>query len=326
MQRPVQRFGLLCSTCMLLACTTVRHAPPVPLAVAPIGPDAAYLMGRQHQLARSNADAILLYRQALLADPHHVNARNGLAAALAEQGEFRAAIDLWQGLIAALSSDTDPATAYLFSNLGYAYFLAGEFGAAQQAQERACLLDPANPHHWQRLASTFERNGDAPRALRMQRQALALLQHDVRVDAALAGAVTETHDNGWARVTLVAGADGLLTLQRSVTQQPDARAPAAAAAPAPASLEIANGNGVPGMARAVAARVRDPALRLVRLSNAAGFGVRRTRIEYRPALRTMAARLAQQVQPDAVLVAAPGDASTGLRLILGHNAKPRAAT
>ena len=228
MQRPVQRFGLLCSACMLLACTTVRHAPPVPLAVAPIGPDAAYLMGRQHQLARSNADAIVLYRQALLADPHHVNARNGLAAALAEQGEFRAAIDLWQGLIAELSSDTDPATAYLFSNLGYAYFLAGDDAAAQQAQERACLLDPANPHHWQRLASTFERTGDATRALRMQRQALALLQHDVRVDAALAGAVTETQDDGWARVTLVAGADGLLTLQRSGAQQPDAVAPAMA--------------------------------------------------------------------------------------------------
>ena len=321
MAQPVRRFALLCGACMLLACSTVRHAPPMPLFMAPIGADEAYLMGRQHQLARSSADAVRLYRQALLADPQHVNARNALAAALAEQGDFAAAIVLWQGLIAQLASADDPAAAWLFGNLGHAYFLAGQYAAAQQAQERACLLDPANPYYWQRLADTLDRAGDAPRALRMQRQALALLTHDPQRDAALAGAAAaaDAPDDGWAHVTLTTGVDGLLTLRR-------AGASPEGAAPAPASLEISNGNGVPGMARAIAARVRDPALRLVRLSNADGFGVRRTRIEYQPALRAIAARLAQQVQPDAVLVEAPGSARTGLRLVLGHNAaKPGAA-
>ena len=329
MNRPVRRFGVLCGACLLLACTTVRHAPPVPLAAAPIGADEAYFLGRQHQLARSGADAIRLYRQALLADPQHVNARNGLAAALAEQGDLPAAIALWQALIAEQGSAAD---AYLFGNLGYAYFLAGQYAQAQQAQERACLLDPADPHNWQRLASTLDQAGDAVRALRMQRQALALLKHDVRSDVALANGTavsTVAHatgpDDGWARVTLVQGADGLLTMQRAGAHQ--AAAVAAAVAPGAASLEIANGNGVPGMARATALRVRDPAVRLVRLSNEHGFGVRRTRIEYRPSLRTVAERLAQQVQPDAVLVEAPGSASTGLRLVLGHNAtKPRSGT
>jgi tetratricopeptide (TPR) repeat protein len=320
MQRPVQRFGLLCGACMLLACAAVRHAPPMSMPLAPIGADEAYLMGRQHQLARSSADAVRLYRQALLADPQHINARNGLATALAEQGDFSGAVVIWQDLIAQLQGDAGPGAAYLFSNLGYAYFLAGQYAAAQQAQERACLLDPANPHAWQRLANTLDRAGDAQRALRIQRQALALLTHDLQRDAALAGA--DVPDDGWARVTLTAGADGLLTLQRTGAQTAGVGTPA----PETASLEISNGNGVPGMARAVAARVRDPALRLVRLTNADGFGVRRTRIEYKPALRAIAARLAQQVQPDAVLVEAPGSARTGLRLVLGHNAtKPGAA-
>jgi tetratricopeptide (TPR) repeat protein len=320
MQRPVQRFGLLCGACMLLACAAVRHAPPMSMPLAPIGADEAYLMGRQHQLARSSADAVRLYRQALLADPQHINARNGLATALAEQGDFSGAVVIWQDLIAQLQGDAGPGAAYLFSNLGYAYFLAGQYTAAQQAQERACLLDPANPHAWQRLANTLDRAGDAQRALRIQRQALALLTHDLQRDAALAGA--DVPDDGWARVTLTAGADGLLTLQRTGAQTAGVGTPA----PETASLEISNGNGVPGMARAVAARVRDPALRLVRLTNADGFGVRRTRIEYQPALRAIAARLAQQVQPDAVLVEAPGTARTGLRLVLGHNAtKPGAA-
>jgi tetratricopeptide (TPR) repeat protein len=320
MQRPVQRFGLLCGACMLLACAAVRHAPPMSMPLAPIGANEAYLMGREHQLARSSTDAVRLYRQALLADPQHINARNGLATALAEQGDFSGAVVIWQDLIAQLQGDAGPGAAYLFSNLGYAYFLAGQYAAAQQAQERACLLDPANPHAWQRLANTLDRAGDAQRALRIQRQALALLTHDLQRDAALAGA--DVPDDGWARVTLTAGADGLLTLQRTGAQTAGVGTPA----PETASLEISNGNGVPGMARAVAARVRDPALRLVRLTNADGFGVRRTRIEYQPALRAIAARLAQQVQPDAVLVEAPGSARTGLRLVLGHNAtKPGAA-
>ena len=294
----LRRLGVLCSACMLLSCAS----PDRPLAWSGLGADEAYLMGRQHQLARSTLDAVRLYRAALLADPQHVNARNALASVLAEQGDLKAAIALWQGLTAQFDR-----AAWLFGNLGYAYFLDGQYDAAQQAQERACLLDPANAQAWQRLSATLEKIGDLARALRMQRQALALLKHDVQADAALA----DTPDDGWAKVTLVTGADGLLTLQRSEV------APTRGAAPA--TLEIANGNGVPGAARAIALRVRDPALRVVRLSNASGFGVQRTRIEYRPSLRAVAQHLAQQVQPDAVLIEAPPHLTTSLRLVLGRN-------
>lgn len=294
MRFPLRRLGLLCSACLALSCASLDR----PLAVAGIGADEAYLMGRQHQLARSNAEAMRLYRAALLADPQHVNARNGLATVLAEQGDLKAAIALWQDLIAQSGN-----AAWLHGNLGYAYYLDGQYAAAQQAQERACLLDPANAQAWQRLSETLEKIGDLARALRMQRQAVALLEHDVQADAALA--------DGWAKVTLVTGADGLLTLQRSDV--------APATASTPATLDIANGNGVPGAARATALRVRDPALRVVRLSNESGFGVRRTRIEYRPALRATAQRLAQQVAPGAVLVEAPPGLTTSLRLVLGRN-------
>jgi tetratricopeptide (TPR) repeat protein len=297
MRFPIRRLGVLCSVCMVLSCASVDR----PLALAGLGADEAYLMGRQHQLARSSAEALRLYHAALLTDPQHVNARNGLATVLAEQGDFAAAIPLWQGLIAQSGN-----AAWLYSNLGYAYYLDGQYTAAKEAQERACLLDPANAQAWQRLSATLEKIGDLARALRMQRQALALLEHDVHADAALADA------DGWAKVTLVSGADGLLTLQRS-------DAPAAGKT-ALTTLEIANGNGVPGAARAAARRVRDPAVQVVRLSNESGFGVRRTRIEYRPAQRPAAERLAQQVQPEAVLVEASPGLTTGLRLVLGRNA------
>ena len=209
--RPFKRLGVLCAACTLFACSTFeRPAPSMPLAFAAIGADEAYLMGRQHQLARGAADANRLYRQALAADPQHVNARNGLATVLAEQGDFTGAIALWQSLTAAPGAGAG--AAYLFNNLGYAYFLNGQYALAQQAQQRACRLDPSNPLVWQRLAITLDKLGDTVRAERLQRQAQALMAHDLHADMALAGggaaltAALTAPDDGWAQVELVAEA------------------------------------------------------------------------------------------------------------------------
>lgn len=283
-----ERLGLLCSAGLLVACASGPR---------PISADAAYAAGRDFQMAHDTVAAMGAYRNALLTDPQHVAARNGMASLLAEKGDLAGAIALWQGLAAQFGNE-----AYLFGNLGHAYFLNGQYAEAQQAQERACLLDPANAAHWQRLAGTLGKIGDAERAVRLQRQAVALAEHDLPTDAALAGSA------GLARLELIAGVDGMLTLRRT--------APAA-------SLEIANGNGVPGMARAIARRVRASGLQVARVSNAGGFAVQRTRIEYRPAARIAAQRLAQQIQPDALLVATPRGLTTDLRLVLGRNARPR---
>lgn len=319
--RPFKRLGVLCAACTLFACSTFeRPAPSMPLAFAAIGADEAYLMGRQHQLARGAADANRLYRQALAADPQHVNARNGLATVLAEQGDFTGAIALWQSLTAAPGAGAG--AAYLFNNLGYAYFLNGQYALAQQAQQRACRLDPSNPLVWQRLAITLDKLGDTVRAERLQRQAQALMAHDLHADMALAGggaaltAALTAPDDGWAQVELVAGADGLLTLSRTRARARDI----AATVMRSATLEITNGNGMPGMARAMAGKVRAADLRIVRLANENGFGVRHTRIEYRPPFKALAERLAAQVQPGAPVVESQQGVQADLRLVLGRDA------
>jgi hypothetical protein len=96
----------------------------------------------------------------------------------------------------------------------------------------------------------------------------------------------------------------------------------ALAAPDKALLEIRNGNGVTGMARTLARQVGTDGLKVARLSNQPGFGVRRTRIEFEAAYRAAAERLAGRfggAQLQEVASCAPAN----LRVVLGRDVAKR---
>jgi len=85
-----------------------------------------------------------------------------------------------------------------------------------------------------------------------------------------------------------------------------------------ARLEISNGNGRQGLARLVSRQLRDPGLKVVRLKNEKKFDVRATRVEYQPAFRETAERLARYVgtgEPVEVGMAGHAD----VRLVIGHD-------
>jgi hypothetical protein len=85
-----------------------------------------------------------------------------------------------------------------------------------------------------------------------------------------------------------------------------------------ARLEISNGDGRQGLARLLSRQLRDPGLKVVRLTNEKGFGVRQTRVEYQPAFRAAAERLARHVgsgEPVEVDMAGHAD----VRLVIGHD-------
>jgi len=331
---------LLCSGAMLLGCShsLLRETPPATVASA----DDAYLRGRNLHLERRYDEAIAAYQAALQADPGHVNANNGLAIAYAEQRDFARAVPIWRTLTQGANMGSGQATAFLFGNLGYAHFLSGDYDQALVALEKACLLDPLNARAWQYLGETLQKLGQDERARQMLSQASALREHDFPADYAAAGGSRmpaieravqaqggqQRADQEWAFVEVTHTASGVLELRRVAPAAP----PKAPVPPLPdpsqpaivAALEISNGNGRQGMARLVSRQIRDPGLKIVRLSNEKGYKVRQTRIEYQPAFRDLAERLARRFGtgvPVEVRMAGRAD----VRLVIGHDLPQRIA-
>lgn len=325
MNRPVKlaRLALLCAG--LMACSPFGWRAA---SDASARAEEAYLAGRAHHLAARPDAARSAYDAALRLAPDHAGARNGLATLHAEGGALASAIAIWRDLASTIGLDAGPGKAYLLANLGQALLLDGGAGEALAVLEGACLLDPLDPRAWQLLGDALAALGQEDRARQMHRQAATLRGHDLRADfAAVAGGRTEVARLGqalsmpapqpqpdWAQAWIVAGQDGLLELRRT---------PAASPLPLPvdqdvARLEIRNGNGVTGMARALSRRIDEPGMRVTRLSNAPGFAVRRTRVEYEAAHADAARRLARRfgnAELREVEACAPAD----LRLVLGRD-------
>lgn len=296
--------------------------------------DEAYRAGRAHHLAARLDAARIAYDAALRFESGHPGARNGLATLLAEGRELTPAIAIWRELTAPIGLDAGPGKAYLFANLGQAYLLTGEHEQARAALERACLLDPLSPRAWELLGDVLAALGEEARAVQMHRQAQALRQHDLRADfdaasggrsevAALGQALATPAPQAqpdWAQAYVHVGVDGMMELRRlpAAQQMSQAQPHPQAVEEGVARLEIRNGNGVTGMARALSRRIDEPGMRVTRLSNAPGFAVRQTRIEYEAAHADAARRLARRfgnAELREVEACAPAD----VRLVLGRD-------
>jgi len=323
------RLALLCAG--LMACSPSGWRAAVDTGAQA---EQLYGAGRAQHLAQQPDAARASYQAALQLEPGHPGARNGLATLHAEGGDLERASAIWRELTASIGLDAGPGKAYLFANLGQAYLLGGAHEEARGALERACLLDPLNPRAWQLLGDALAGLGQTERAEQMRRQAAALRQHDLRADFAAAGGKTEVAPLGqalaapkpqahpdWSQSYIHVGVDGMMELRRveaaraAHEAQEEREAPASAAV---ARLEIRNGNGVTGMARALSNRIDEPGIRVTRLSNEAGFAVPHTRIEYEPSHADAARRLARRLGSTQLREVDLG-APVNLRLVLGRD-------
>ena len=233
-------------------------------------------------------------------------------------------------LTATLPAEAGPDAAQRFAELGNASLRSGDVDAARVALERACLLDPLVADSWQSLGEVLAALGQGARAQQMLRQAASLRQHDLRADFAATGSQTsvaaldqalDAPRAGWAQAQIHVGVDGMMELRRIPASVPSVQPRSLqtlSLQPAVARLEIRNGNGVTGMARALARQIDAPGLRVTRLSNQPGFAVRHTRIEYDAAHVDAARDLAQRVG-SVHLQEVGRSGPANLRLVLGRD-------
>jgi tetratricopeptide (TPR) repeat protein len=270
------------------------------------------------------------YRRALDTDPGHIDARNGMAALLAAQGDLPAAIGLWQQLTATATT-AGAEQAYLFRNLGNAYLASGQLPLAETALTKACELDPANASGWKFLGQVYEQQGRSEQAARMFRQADALLASKEIGAVAKVASQPVPAASTLATLELVNLGTGMVELRRHPAQasatvakeavQADARGRSPSVRP---RLEISNGNGVTGMASALGRMLEAGGWQVARLANERHFQVGRTRIEHGPQHAAQARELAQQLGPDVITVQTDAAAPT-LRIVLGRDLSDVAA-
>lgn len=116
-----------------------------------------------------------------------------------------------------------------------------------------------------------------------------------------------------------AGQQAVSTAPVDMPSTSAASEPAAAVGRATAvRLEVRNGNGVRGMAAATARRLASDSMQVVRLTNAKGFGVERTRIEYVNGFQDAASKLAQRFSA-AKIVKVDKCWKADMRLVIGKD-------
>lgn len=179
--------------------------------------------------------------------------------------------------------------------------------------EQACMREPLDPEHWERLAAALAIAGQRERAASMYMQAASLRKHDVQQDYATLVQARDEAVADMPRTQVRRLGPALVEVLRIGADQ-------ASALPATVRLEISNGNGVTGAAARLARSLDVEGLQTVRLSNVRPFVVPQSRIEYALGQRQMARALAQRLRIP-LQQRSGGTAHADMRIVLGHDTR-----
>lgn len=285
-----------------------------------------YQLGKYHQ-KRGNLDlALKAYTQSISLDRRQLEARNALAAIYSRLGRLEEAKALLLQLVADF-----PAVAHPYNNLGYVYYLQGDYAASVTTLRRALALDSGNE---------WARNN-----LNAVQTALASQGERAAVDRELAPSVPATRPQGASltvsslvpqtRMEVVQIAPNVYELKPKtdlapgIAERPVEKAALAAAATVPVAVtaaktfkvEIANGNGITGMARRMKHLLGQRGIAVSRLSNQRPFTHLNTEIRYRIGYKQEAEALQMALRGYAVVVSDNDfSGSSDVRLVLGKDA------
>jgi Tfp pilus assembly protein PilF len=323
-----------------------------------------YQLGKYHH-ERDNLDlARAAYVHSIALDGRQMEARNALATISSQQGKLDEAKSILQLLV-----KDYPGVAHLYNNLGYVYYMQGQFKAAVDTLERAIMLDSKNERAHNNLqavraalasntASAAIRNINNPLA-----EATTVGLKKVETVAANTAPSTEmrhattqaapyvppttalrppepsiTHPSTMlqTRLEIMQLAQNVFELKRKDTIAPliaERHSEKASVTTAPpltdptlvakntSRLEIANGNGVTGMARRIRDVLGQRGIAVSRLTNERPYKRQDTEIQYRVGHEQKAEALKHALRGVAAMV--PANAlprNSDVRLVLGKDA------
>jgi tetratricopeptide (TPR) repeat protein len=299
----------LLGICLLPSCASLPA--PVQMMFQPAeqvrhsGGDVAsayYRLGRYHQDHGDLALALTAYTYAIARNPNGAEARIAAAVIHAQHGRLPQARAMLLAVCAEYPGLVQPR-----NNLGYVYYLQGEYAAAAEAFREVIAMEPANERARNNLALA-ESAGT--------RRVAAVIETAPAQVAPVAPTVSAAAAEPEGGMRLVKHAPNMYELK--IVRQD---APVAAVDVPASRLEIANGNGIPGMARRYRQALAARGIAAVRLTNAKPFGRAGTSIEFRPGFEQQARSLQAAIGGKAAIQAAGTlKPHTDLRLVLGKDA------
>lgn len=198
-----------------------------------------------------------------------------------------------------------PGSVAALNGLGACYDALGRHDAARRFFMQALALAPESPVTLGNLGASYLREGRPAEARAVLALAAKAAPADPWIAAQLARATAATD------AAAVAVADAA----------PTAATPAAATA---ARVEVANGVGIEGLARAVRGWLAERGWKVSRVTNAPGFDQQQTEIHHLPGREAEAQALAAQLPLTCRVVAdRRADDGTELKLTLGHDLAPQ---
>lgn len=323
------------ATLMLGSCAQLPHTqtsaeikPFYRVSNSPGSAYGYYLLGTYYAGQKRGEQAAEAFRQAIQIDPDLAEAHNALAMLHAGEGRYDEAVG---NLV--IAARVSPKVAKFHNNLGYVYHLKADYAGAVSEFRSALALDARYALASNNLQASCERLGVVA-----QRHLVVLAQGESRLlEAAPCAATSLAHHSGpdigekLLDTTLTYLRRGAAMLTSFTTSQADAVvADTAVSGPSESTrafrLEIANGNGTPGLAYRVRDALRQGGSPPPRITNMKSFTQRDTAIQYRLGFHE-AARLLSLKIPTHPRLFRDADISPAVdvRLMLGKDITARTA-
>lgn len=328
---------MLCCATFMSGCASnqpANTADNAPLIITPnvsVGGSSnsaasMYQLGRYYQGQNRYDQAIAAYKKSLAADAGYAEAHNGLGVIYSKMGRYDDAIVEFTAAL-----EKSPQAAHIYNNLGYAHYLQGQYGESISALKQALVLDPNNKRALENLNLANAKAGHADNPA----QVVDAAEARPEVSAA-AGNVQDLwelksdkkkgsaqEDSGQivrateSRVEVVQIAPAVYQLQKRVPAQPIYNEMQFSRK---IGIEVANGNGVTGMARKVGTFLRHEGYPAARLTNQKPFKVMSSQVQYRAGYQQAAEQLKASL-PGQPTLAQRDDlrSGTNLRLVLGKD-------